>query len=285
MYNINLRFDAIYKVLNGRLYPFADINSLESFQLYNRGGKTLNFEKDKGVYRVNPYRNLNEKTAFYSKFLLREMITYSNEMIEEFGAETDKDILTYARTFILDQHLKELLIHTGKLLKQHQLKLSDFTVASDDIDMEKSSQSYILHLTRLVLIKTYLEMQKLLGAVGDNNIDERYINSAWIGAINLDTRILMRPDAVNGKNPHEKKKENSKSVETVLEQPVTDKKKNETSKSLEETKFYSPKEIASILKINEQLVRRMLNKKEIKGTKISHRWRITDVDLNSYVNK
>lgn len=296
MYNMNLRFDVTYKVLNGSLYPFAEMNSLENFQLNNRGGKTLNSEKDKGVYRLNPYRNLNEKTAFYSNYLQREMIAYCNEMIEEFGAETDKDILAYVRNFILNQHLKELLIHTGKLLKQYQLKLSDFTAPSDDIDMEKSSQSYILHLMRLVLIKTYLEMQKLLGAAGDNNIDERYINSAWIGAINLDTRIAMIPNAANSNYAHEKKKENSdkqhekkqedsKMGEMTREQPAPDEKKSEPAKPLDETKFFNPREIANMLKIDERSVRRMINKKEIIGTKIGHRWRISDVELNSYIEK
>ena len=61
MYNMNLRFDVTYKVLNGSLYPFAEMNSLENFQLNNRGGKTLNSEKDKGVYR---YEVISRNSAF-----------------------------------------------------------------------------------------------------------------------------------------------------------------------------------------------------------------------------
>lgn len=48
---------------------------------------------------------------------------------------------------------------------------------------------------------------------------------------------------------------------------------------------YTPEEVAKLLKINEQTVRRYLREGKMKGAKIGHTWRITDEQLKLFLDQ
>ena len=52
------------------------------------------------------------------------------------------------------------------------------------------------------------------------------------------------------------------------------------------TTYYTPEEVADILKVRKHTVWNWLREGTLKGTKINGKiWRITDKDLEAYINK
>ena len=52
------------------------------------------------------------------------------------------------------------------------------------------------------------------------------------------------------------------------------------------TTYYTPEEVADILKVRKHTVRNWLREGTLKGTKINGKiWRITDKDLEAFINK
>lgn len=50
-------------------------------------------------------------------------------------------------------------------------------------------------------------------------------------------------------------------------------------------KFMTPREVAEILQINEQTVRRYLREGKLKGLKIGHTWRISEKQLQEFIER
>ena len=48
---------------------------------------------------------------------------------------------------------------------------------------------------------------------------------------------------------------------------------------------YTPSELSEILKVSEELIRKLLRRDELKGSKVGKYWRVKKEDLENYLDK
>ena len=52
-----------------------------------------------------------------------------------------------------------------------------------------------------------------------------------------------------------------------------------------DNQIYSVKEVANILKISTSLVRKLIDSKQLKGVKVGREYRVTEENINNFINK
>lgn len=112
-------------------------------------------------YVVDFPRPFNNKTKYYQRVIFREMNTYCNLVINQIADNNDIRVKKYWLNDTLDKKLKTRLKEIGKLIKERQL---DFIyIDSSKITFEKDTghktDTYIIQLLKICLMKIYLEIQ------------------------------------------------------------------------------------------------------------------------------
>ena len=114
------------------------------------------------AYEIEFYRPANNKTKYYQKLIQYETILYCNNVIALINSDKNTKITKYWINDTLNKKLKSLLIATSKIIKDNNYDINyiDPHKSPLSFDAEHKSCAYIMHYTRLSLMKIYLEIQK-----------------------------------------------------------------------------------------------------------------------------
>lgn len=158
------------EILYGNLRPWLDSNKPdEKFHsmIYELPIVHPNYQN---LFEIAFHRPFNNKTQYYHKYILNESISYCNKLYELYNEDSNLKLQKYwfdNTSKKLQTRLKEL----GKLIKEKQFDISfiDPTKTSFEIDTEHKTDTYIIQLLKIALIRIYLEMQEIFKSIEEES--------------------------------------------------------------------------------------------------------------------
>ncbi len=273
MLSYEYRFPLIDELLYGALNPFLSSNSCEAFLLQEEPHLSVQAKADSGIFAISFVKPPNLKCSFYYHRLPAETIVYCNDLREEFSKITDTDISAYLKLTILDRHLKTALIKTGNLIREYKLSIADFLTPTPDTDIEKTSNSYIIHLLKVCLAKAWLEIQSILEPSSARQVNETYLYTGFAGEAPPVRNWLRRRESSEFVEPAPKPIPVEKKSEFVSEE----------ISSAQSEKFYSLKDLQEMGYGSERTLRRRLVAGELNGFKNGSKWLVEKNELNRYI--
>ena len=250
MLSSEYRFPLFDNIVYGSMSPFSTSNSFEAFLLEEEPHVRVKAEADNGIFVLSYPKPLNLKCSFYYHRIIRETVSYCNDLRKDFSTLSDSDIRAYRRLTLLDRHLKTALIKTGEVLREYQLSTADFLAPTPGADAEKLSNSYIFHLLKICLAKAYLEVQSILEHRPAKHVDETYLYTAFTGET-PPVKIWLRKRILNeviNKPPQPKRVEKKTRIVPETKSPAV------TGKA------YALREISELGYGSERTLRRKLDK-------------------------
>jgi hypothetical protein len=158
MQNTPELFDAI---LNGSLRPsLPDNNPVEIFIPLLSSLKQIE-TTFANKFEIDFVRPFNAKTKYYNRLIKGFANEYCNEVIMLIDHESDKQIKKYWINDTLQKKLKSRLIKVGEVIKNEGFELSQINSRYSQFhqDTDHKTNTYIIQLLKVALIKCYLEIQ------------------------------------------------------------------------------------------------------------------------------
>lgn len=270
------RFPLFDKIMTGSMNPFNSSNSFRAFLFSEERFITPDRVSDKGVYTLIFPKPPNRKCSFYYERFVNETVDYCNELCYEIRKQSDPDIIAYLRLKILQEHLKTCLIKTGEVLQEHQLLIADFMTPPQGVDFEKLSNSYIFHLLKVCIAKAYLEVQRVLGLLPGDFMDEAALYSGYAGEM-LPVKCFLKRNITKLKN------KNFDAINSDNKHGLTTEKVTKTEMNKTVEKSYKIKDLEKILHANSRTIRHWMKNGKIKGEKTGKIWYVTETNLNKYL--
>lgn len=288
MSRFDYRLDIVENLLFGHYYPMAKENSYDSFLLKERVVAFKNQEVDRGAYAFRFAEPVNPKMKFYYQLLINDSVDYCNDILTFSAGLVDLDIRAYFREELLNGHLKRLLIEVGKVIRENGFKQSDFMNPSDGLSMEHKSNSYVFHLLKMVLVRIYLEMQDLFGAVNGDRLSASYLLAGLVGDNEAnDWKIIKRVKKREALSEYKKELSTSKesaSVDELVGDMKSDMKSEVKLEKITSDKYLKVIDIADRIGKNEKSVRRLLQNGKMKGFKQGNNWLVAEEDFEAYMS-
>ncbi|MBN1185683.1 MAG: hypothetical protein JXB49_25605 [Bacteroidales bacterium] len=150
------------KILYDKLRPWLKTNNPdEKFTSKLSDIKTVVADYQ-SFYQMEFYRPFNNKTKYYNKLIINEMFNYSNQIISLINEDKNVKLRKYWLNDTLTKKLATRLKDIGKLIQDKDYSLSYINPhkTSYNIDAEHKTETYIIQLLKLALIKSYLEIQQ-----------------------------------------------------------------------------------------------------------------------------
>jgi hypothetical protein len=175
-----------HKILFGDLSPWLDENKPDE-RFAPKLDEIHQVEPEfPAAYEVGFFRHFNYKTRYYQKFIRNESIAYCNNIFRITNEEDKIQWSKYWRNSTLDKKIPDKLHDIGKLIKSRQYELIYINPRkmSFDIDADHKSETYIIQLLKVYLIRIYLEIQNFFS---DLKPDDLLIED------DLYTRFIFEP--------------------------------------------------------------------------------------------
>lgn len=123
-------------------------------------------------YEIEFYRPFNHKTKYYHKLIQNASIDYCNKIHHQIIEDDRIKLHKYWRNDTLNKKLPARLRDIGKIIKERQYSL-DYTnphKSSFEIDSDHKTETYILQLLKIALIRVYLEIQNFFQFIPQNDL-------------------------------------------------------------------------------------------------------------------
>ncbi len=150
------------QILYGNLIPSLDNNKPdEKFVSMISQIETV-YPSFQNLHEFNFHRPFNNKTQYYHKLITNGATAYCNQIFDLINADDNFRLQKYWYNDTLKKKLISRLETIGKMLKEKQYDI-DFInprKTSFEIDTEHKTETYIIHLVKVALIKMYLEIQE-----------------------------------------------------------------------------------------------------------------------------
>jgi hypothetical protein len=114
-------------------------------------------------YQVNFERPFNNKTKYYSKFILNEKIKTINDLMDILQEDDTPQLVKYRLNATLNKKLKTKIKDIGNIIKEQQFELSyiDPRKTTFDVDQEHKTNTFVFQLLKTSFIHIYLEIQEV----------------------------------------------------------------------------------------------------------------------------
>jgi len=170
---MNNKFKKINDILNINLRPWLDINKSDK--------KFINITKDfspidydfQNLYQIDFFPSFNDKTKYYYKLINNEAIEYCNEIYNLINKNDDLKYQKFLLNDTLNKKLKTKLSEIAKLInerKYNNIDSIDPYKTSPLIDEDLKTETYIIQLLKITLVKIYLEIQNLFPFINKDDI-------------------------------------------------------------------------------------------------------------------
>jgi hypothetical protein len=158
MQNTPELFDAI---LNGSLRPGLPDNNPDEIFIPLLSSLKLIETTFANKFEIDFVRPFNAKTKYYNRLITSNANKYCNEVIMLIDNESDKQIKKYWISDTLQKKLKSRLIKVGEVIKNEgfELSLINSRYSQFHQDTDHKTNTYIIQLLKVALIKCYLEIQ------------------------------------------------------------------------------------------------------------------------------
>lgn len=114
-------------------------------------------------FQVNFERPFNNKTKYYSKFILAEKLKAINDLLDALHEDENPQLIKYRLNDTLNKKLKTKIKDIGKIIKDQQFEPSyiDPKKTTFDVDQEHKINTFVFQLLKISLIHMYLEIQEV----------------------------------------------------------------------------------------------------------------------------
>lgn len=158
---MNNDLNLIDKIIYGDLMPWLAENKPDAkFTALISEIKTISPEYTP-KFELDFHRPFNQKTKYYSKLILNEIVVYCNKINTLIQEDDNSKLQKYWQNDTLNKKLPSRLKDLGKLIKDKQLELDYINPqkSSFDLDADHKTDTYIIQLLKKALIQIYLEVQ------------------------------------------------------------------------------------------------------------------------------
>jgi predicted DNA-binding transcriptional regulator AlpA len=177
----NFSFPLFENLLRGNLNPLHAENA-DGIHFKKRIQDQIEVSvKKTGNYRLIFPHSFNLKTRYYAGLIIRETEAYITDMCEMIRNETNSSIRSYYRDQILDKHLTNCLLRLGRHLQDNKLFISYLIETDACNDIERKSNVFVLHLLKVCLAKSFLEIQLALKDVISIQLTEKQLYTTLAG--------------------------------------------------------------------------------------------------------
>ena len=136
------------------------------------------------LHEINFYRPFNDKTRYYKKLIVNASTAYCNSVYRLIKENDNIKLQKYWKNNLLDKKLPTRLKDIARIIreKNYWLDYINPRKTSFDIDTDHKSETYIIQLLKIALIRAYLEMQSFFPSISEEDklIEEdfytRYLN-------------------------------------------------------------------------------------------------------------
>ncbi len=156
-------FVILDKIIYKGLRPWLEANNPdEKFASMISGIKEIE-PTFKPTFQVNFERPFNNKTKYYSKFILAEKFKAINGLLDALHEDENPQLIKYRLNDTLNKKLKTKIKDIGKIIKDQQFEPSyiDPKKTTFDIDQEHKTNTFVFQLLKVSLIHMYLEIQEV----------------------------------------------------------------------------------------------------------------------------
>ncbi|HAZ03026.1 MAG: hypothetical protein A2W90_18385 [Bacteroidetes bacterium GWF2_42_66] len=124
------------------------------------------------LHEIDFYRPFNDKTRFYQKLIVNESITYCNKVYRLIKENKNIKLHKYWKNNLLDKKLPTRLKDIGRIIreKSYWIDYINPRKTSFDIDADHKTETYILQLLKIALIRVYLEIQSFFSFISKDDI-------------------------------------------------------------------------------------------------------------------
>lgn len=151
-------------------------------------------------YQVNFERPFNNKTKYYSKFILAEKLKAINGLLDALHEDENPQLIKYRLNDTLNKKLKTKIKDIGKIIKDQQFEPSyiDPKKTTFDVDQDHKTNTYVFQLLKVSLIHMYLEIQEVFKSwVKDDFVIEDFYTQLLFEPITEKTYIEEAPETIN----------------------------------------------------------------------------------------
>lgn len=183
---MNNDLSLIDRIIYGDLMPWLNENKPDArFTAVINEIKTI-IPEYVPKFEMDFYRPFNQKTKYYNKFILNEIVAYCNKINKLIQEDDNSKLHKYWQNDTLNKKLPSRLKDLGKLIKDKQFELDYINPrrSSFDLDADHKTEAYIIQLLKQALIHIYLEIQNFFQFLSE---DDKLINEDFY------TQFLFEP--------------------------------------------------------------------------------------------
>ena len=113
------------------------------------------------LYNFEFYRYFNNKTRYYHKLITNDTVNFCNQNIAQIGSDDDRRIIKFKLGKMLKKTLPTYLRDIAKVIKTSDYSLVYINPhkSTFDYDAAHKSDTYVVQLLKVALVKAYLEIQ------------------------------------------------------------------------------------------------------------------------------
>lgn len=167
MIDLALFDEIIYK----SLAPWLDINNPdEKFTALITEIESVKPEFQP-LYEINFHRPFNDKTRYYQKLIVNASNAYCNKIYRLIKENDNPKLHKYWKNNLLDKKLPTRLKDIAKIIqeKNYWLDYINPRRISFEIDTNHKSETYIIQLLKIAIIRIYLEIQSFFPFISEED--------------------------------------------------------------------------------------------------------------------
>lgn len=150
------------EIIRGDLRPWLDDNKVdEKFApiINDIANSEPQFQP---LFEIVFYRFFNARTRYFNKLIVNEANNYCNTCIAYIGFGDDSRVIKYRLGQILKKKLPTLFKDIAKLIKanDYDLLYINPNKVNPSIDADHKTETYIIQLLKVALVKVYIEIQE-----------------------------------------------------------------------------------------------------------------------------
>lgn len=162
------------EIIRGDLRPWLDDNKVdEKFApiINDIANSEPQFQP---LYEIVFYRFFNARTRYFNKLIVNEANNYCNTCIAYIGSGDDSRVIKYRLGQILKKKLPTLFKDIAKLIKanDYDLLYINPNKVNPSIDSDHKTETFIIQLLKVALVKVYIEIQEAFKKQITDNIME-----------------------------------------------------------------------------------------------------------------
>lgn len=159
---MNTRPLAFEAILTGDLQPWRDANKVDEKFVPLLGDIPTVTPEFRPLYEFDFYRFFNPRTRYYHKLITNEANLYCNQVINHINSDSDTRVIKYRLGKILKKKLPTFLKDVSNLIntRNYELAFINPHKTSFSTDTDHKTETYIIQLLKVALVKVYLEIQE-----------------------------------------------------------------------------------------------------------------------------